>query len=364
MRVDFLVKRPGKGGRATFAIVRIDHLPGQKPVRKTLKTPEIAALNSNLKSKLLTLEQANHQVDKVIVPELKRRAGLQEKLSDESRILDANWKLFRKVWKEDYSLRRLRENSVISADVDFRAALKLVEPHSLMTTDRETLQRHWDKVVSGNRSRKYGHYVNTLLKAAGRDFTLNVAEKVLNEVDYLTVDDFKTFQEHLFYVPAKLLADVLFGTGVRIGEAFMFTERMLKPNRSIYVSQQMYENGKIGPPKNKPHTTVLLPQFEDSYREWCRLKDRALYRTKLDRRIRAAAKEAFPDPERQISPHDLRHSYAIHMLGMGLGLSDIAMLLGDNEQTVREHYIGFVMADQQIDRINTIVDNRGVKLAR
>ena len=52
---------------------------------------------------------------------------------------------------------------------------------------------------------------------------------------------------------------------------------------------------------------------------------------------------------RDISPHDLRRSFAIHLLSeKGFTITDVAFLLGDNESVVQDYYAGYSLTENMI----------------
>jgi len=64
--------------------------------------------------------------------------------------------------------------------------------------------------------------------------------------------------------------------------------------------------------------------------------------------MRAACKAANV-PE--ITFHDLRHCYAIHLLRLGRELTDVALALGDGMEVTQRYYTGFAMANSAAKRM-------------
>lgn len=349
------MKRP-RGDRRSFAIIRdVERAGGVDREQLTVKDERIDAINEQFHKGILKAVDAELRV-RAIIKELKQAAGIHDRVLIESHVSDINLKVFREYWKKTYALNpRIKPQTKVTNKHEFMRALSELKTLSIIDVDLDTLQKQWNKVSNG---RKYGIRINQLLEFLGRDIRLTLPKRVSKPIKYIDLADLPTLLSHIDTVEGKLLAQVLLATGARIGEAFVFTRRLLKPDNSIYIDQQLLRGGQVGTLKNeKPHTTVMLAQFKEAYYSWCDLPNRHKLRNTLDREISRAANKAWPkDKDRQISPHDLRHSFAIYMLGTGLSISDIAMMLGDDEQTVRESYLGYVMKDLQISRINELIN--------
>jgi integrase/recombinase XerC len=124
---------------------------------------------------------------------------------------------------------------------------------------------------------------------------------------------------------------LLYGAGLRIGEALALTGAMLPPAEVLRVT------GKRG----KTRMVPLLPQVRDAIGAYVRLcpwasaKDAPLFRgarggplnPAIVRRSVRGARRRLGLSERT-TPHALRHSFATHLLGRGADLRALQELLG------------------------------------
>lgn len=367
MKIRYSLKKPGKK-RRTFAIIKdVKYADGRRE-QTQVDDKELDSLNEAVKSKVTSPAVAEILIKEKIITRLKVAAGIKDRVALESLISDDNLDVFRKFWEVEKvrpikGNKRRRETGTAAAYYDFLRSIRNIEPLSVHVATKADLQAKSDKLKGNRDQRNTSIRVNQLLRFLKRDIQLLVSEKEYKEVSYVTWDELQKIIPHIHSEEVKLLAATLFCTGVRSGEAFAFNDKkVLKPNGGIYVHKQMVKaTGEIvGYLKNgNPHTTVILPFGKEEFAQWCDLsleKKRRIRKDIACQQITRAAKKAFPkDRSKWISPHDLRHSYAIYMLEKGATLSDIAMLLGDDETTVRKYYTGYVLTDRAIDRITLMV---------
>ena len=58
--------------------------------------------------------------------------------------------------------------------------------------------------------------------------------------------------------------------------------------------------------------------------------------------LQQACKAAFlQEKEKHLKFHDLRHSYAIYLLSLGMSLERVAQSLGNSIQFCQQYYVGF-----------------------
>lgn len=355
MKTRLTIKKP-KGSRKTFAIIRDVQFADGRRKQTTVEDDSLKALNANLVSGLIGLGDAEIQVRSVIKPRLEKQAGLADKRDLEETVDEHNLSVFKKFW-EFLTKERSLKNPVSSRN-DLLAALAAISPLGILTATRDELRDALGE-LSDKKYRRHAIRINQLLTFSERGFTLPLKPVEQEAVDYVSWEELQKILPKLPYEESRLLAQVLFCTGVRLGEAFMLTERKLKPNRAVFIEKQLTHRLEVRGLKNgKPHDTVLLPQGKNAYLAWCRLTEdkRRSLRNTFSHHLLNASREVFPnDPTRQISAHDLRHSYAIYLLERRATVTEIASMLGDTEAVVRRHYTGWIANDRMVDNINELL---------
>lgn len=355
MTKGFTVNPPNKT-RRTFAITPYHRdTEGKKIYGKQLKNEALLSLNDNLKNGLIGLEQARLEIKNIILPSLKAHTGIVEKTNFNRLVGKQNLRAINKYWGDSYVGKDLVYPEKARAEII--KAISYIEPLSLITSSKKELQSKLDAVLKGSRHKRYGCRINQLLTFLGRGFILHLKRPEPASVHYLTWSELQTVLPHITNPVIQDIATVLFCTGVRLGEAFALNARDLKPDNSIYIYRQLDSELRTREIKNrKPHKTILLKEGREAFLRWVAVPDKESYRHRVQHPIILAARKAFKDKARQISPHDLRHSYVVHLLGLGVPLDKVAKLIGDTIKTTEQYYAGFVVSSNEIDFINQIID--------
>lgn len=354
MKTRYTIRKP-RGRSKSFAIVKDTRSASGKRVQETVDDESIDALNCNLGSGLIGMADAAVQI-KTIKARLLKRDGVLYERDLEATLSEHNLTVLRKFWKSLTSKRFLK-NGGKSSENDLKAALAHIEPLPLTTATRDQIIKKLE-TLSDKKYRRFAIRLNSLLQFLGRGFTIVLPQVDQEEVHYLTWDELQKVLPKLPSDDSRVLAQVLFCTGVREGEAFCLTARKMKPNGAIFVDKQLKRDGTTDRLKNgKPHDTVLLPQGKAAFKAWCEMpKDRREdLRHKITRQILRASQRTFKDAAHHVSSHDLRHSYAIYLLERRATVTEIASLLGDTEATVRRHYTGWIQSDRMVDNINALL---------
>jgi integrase len=342
------VKKPGKK-RRSFAVVKDTKFVNGKRTQVQIDDPRIDSININLQRNLLTIESAWSEF-KILVDVLKKEANILQRESMLNQVTENNRKVFNVFWKDKYDSGNLKNEE--STRNDILGALRSIEPLSITTATKQEIKLKLN-ALPVHQQRRYVIRINQLLEFLNRSFNIDKKTRESREIDYVTWEELQKILPYIYSEEVKSLAIALWGTGVRVGEAFAPGFTRLKPNGIIFISKQMDLQRNIRDIKNcKPHHTMLLPQAKKGYLQWCEVSTerKEELRNAAILQIIAASKKAFPNKkDKQVSAHDLRHSYAIHWLGLGASLTQIANTLGDTVATVQLHYTGFVMTDEQIE---------------
>ena len=345
----------------------------KKREQKPIQSSELQDVNKRFQNDR-DATKALHQIKKSIIPTLKAAEGesVRTRAIDSSRFIEANQSLFNDFWEtiyEDDDNDNVDESNV-TARFEFLKALELVNPLPLESVDKKTLKRKWESLFLSNlQNRRYGTRINQLLGFAKKSYKLKLPRRSRNPdvVAHVTIEQFE--EKMIPNYPtteSKLLAQVLFGTGMRYSEAMAVDDpNKLLSNRTFYVYRQMLKKGKIVNriKNNKPHNTVVLPGFIEAFKAWASIpverKRELRLSSAFEKTTSVLTKKIFTKSVNQLTNHDFRHCYAVHMMSVvRLSISEIAMLLGDDETTVRDHYIGFVISDDHVDLINKRIDSQ------
>lgn len=374
MRCGFSIKRP-TATRKTFSVHRKIYVQGSKPLQPIVKDERLDSINRNFKAQVLNEHQALDQI-KRLIEVLKSENNVGTKAVNDSEISAQNLKVCSKFCEKQYEGR----NDIVRPHIienEFNFALRALGTLSVVTSTKKILQAKVTSAFDEKQSKRYVGRINQLLKFVGRDFTLTHKRQSPESVSHINFKELKQILNHVDNEDLKNLYITLYCTGVRLGEAFMINN--VKPNNTIYIDKQLtlvpikpekiglvkkhgkalkYETAVTEIKNRKPHHTIILKEGHKAVKAWAALspKVKADLRTQCQNPLIIAARKAFPDDIlKQVSPHDLRHSFVIHLLGLGVSIDKCARLIGDSVTTTERHYAGFNMADSEIHAVQAII---------
>lgn len=358
MRCGFTIKKPN-GTRRTFSVHKKIYQLNAKPLQPILKDNRIDSINQNYKSGVLTFEQAHIQI-KELIAQFKKELGAKDSAITKSQISSYNLNVYNGIIQHHYYGRPILRIHTVHNEFNF--ALLAIEPLSLISSSKNELQDKVDKAFNAKQSKRYVGRINQLLKFAGRNFTLFHKKPVIEPVRYTNFDDLKKLMTLIQDKDLVNLYYTLYSTGVRLGEAFVISSRDIKANNTIYIQNQMTEKKEIREIKNKKfHHTLILNEGLKYVKQWAALtrERKAELRTRCQHPLLKAVRSAYPgDVEKQVSCHDLRHSFVIHLLDRGVPLDKCAKLIGDSIKTVEQYYAGFIATDNEINFVTRILKNK------
>lgn len=341
------------GKRRTFRLAAFEWSNNSK-IYKSLPVElkaELASLNRQFLDNNLTSEQ--------VVACLKDLIEKQDHSSakQKSILSSTNMRIFDAFWAQVYGVRYLEDEK--SARYDFLKAIRLIEPLSLQTATaaefQNALKSNAPKVI-----RRATDRLNQILKWLKRDVRLNKPKVGLRVVSYVTYEEFQKILIHLDG-HVKNLAISLYASGMRLSEALA-----VKPNDyfdgRIMIDKQLTKLEVLKPPKReKIGHSLVLPLGHEAIKAWVEVSDKNSYRYVISKELRAAAKKTFPnDKNKWVSPHDLRHSHAIHLLGMGATITQVALNLRNRVDVCQMYYTGFSHSSDTLDYLRKIIDTNKV----
>lgn len=354
----YFLKRP-TGKRKSYVLVcyvALDRKHKQYvPLSESLKK-QTDKINEHLKSGLIQNHEAEVLLKELIQNEYKKN-DVRDQVLKHSVLSTINQKLFDDFWYEVYSVRELRDES--SPRYDFIRAFRIIEPLALSTASQQDLKAALKKNSKNvAQQRRATDRLNEILRYLESDFVLVKPKETFRVIQHLTEVEFKKVSKLIVDEPSRHLATLLFCSGLRLSEALA-----VKPtdfvNGKLLVERQLTKTGELRAPKrDKIGTVVVVPWGVDSLREWFKVKDRELYRHKFYDELMSACKKAFPkDRTKWIGPHDLRHSHAIHLLGKGASLTQVALNLRNRVDVCQKYYTGYAHSEGTADALKRLISS-------
>lgn len=343
-RVNFILKKPD-AKRRSFSILKRT-IKDNKTSYEKVENEAIDAITKAYQDETKPLETCILLAKEVLASLYKEIEKTKPKVVHNS----ANRDLLEKFWKDEYDHRDLIDFE--SSKNDFKRAIEAVGALSLYSATREQLQKEIAKHAKANKQRRLVTKLNALLKYIKRDVKLRKDRKHQEDVLHLSEPDFKKILPFIQDETIKLLAQVAFYTGCRTGECFAIVPNNIKSN-ILQVPFQIDREGNKRDTKNRiSRRAFIIEAGRPKVKEWAAL-DKSDYRgVRASQAVAMACQKAFPnDRSKWITFHDLRHSYAIHLLSKGVSLSLVAQSLGNSVVVCQQHYAGFTLADESIDAI-------------
>jgi integrase len=357
-RVNFILKKPNEDeGRKTFQILKRVVKSGQKPTHEKFTNERLKAINSSLVAGVQSENACLFQVREVISDLMKiERRKLPAIVHNEE-----NHRILQMYWDKEYSIRDLTAPE--AAYDRLKRAISAVGSLSLYSASREALQKAVNLKYKDNRQRDIVAAINQLLSFIGRGIELNRRAEVVEDVFYLTPEEFQKAQRFVEDPMDRLLQKVAFHSGLRTGENFAL-------NPESAAGAQFFSQYQIDRWLTKRHTKrktskrrriYILPGGEDAFRQWSAIPQKVKNAMRLRRHadiLKEACRKAFPEREdKHIVFHDLRHSYAIYLVSRGVNLTQVAQCLNNSYAVCERYYSGFVLKDETVDSIARIIGN-------
>lgn len=279
------------------------------------------------------------------------------KTAYEAIALPHNQRLLDRYWEAEYSYRHLVDEE--SAKGKLRRAVGAIGNLSIATATRGELTKAIkDLPYDVEKKRQLTASLNQLLKFAKRDFKIIAPKKTRRKVKFLTPEEYMMVLAFMTNKASVAICDVAFNTGARQGEVYAIDPSRMKGDQ-VYIETQLTEDEEEKDPKwGSIRPAFMFDEGPEAIKEVA--KYRALgqlpTRHQLRKEFSRACMKAFPsNPEKHLTFHDLRHSYAIRLLSLGVVLDLIAQSLGNSVAVCQEYYAGYVLTDTSMSMISMIV---------
>lgn len=351
----YFIKKPA-GLRKTFALVHYaeaDKLRTYYPLAPNLAL-DLAAINASFLSGMPEYQAL--ALVKDLVDKQHRATNVRAKANLASTLSKTNQNMFEEFWHDVYSARFLRDEA--AARYRLLKALRLIEPLSLHTaSDKDLIKRLKGTCKDYGEMRYAIDRLNQLLRYLKRDVVLRKPPAGPIVVRHLMMSDFILVLAQFADPISRALAVTLCSSGARLSEAMAFLESDLGDG-DISITKQLTKLGLSLPKAGKTGRAAMLNIDLQAVKLWIGYKNKEKYRDQFARDLRKACRLAFPhlkDREKWVSPHDLRHSYAINCRSIGLSTDDVADSLRNTSEVAKRFYIGFGHSEGSLDRAKSII---------
>lgn len=324
---------------------------------KQVKNPKLDSINSLYLQKIIDAKVARRQVEE-IVEELRKVEA-----PDAPQYLQSNLDIFDRYFTEEYEDRDILPDSLETARSSFKRAINLLGKIEIPTADQKKVQKKIYNLPYKKRA-PIVTSLNALFKFVGRNLQFEVGvQRGGNEpIHHLSVKEFAIVYPLITNPIIAKMAGATFATGGRVGELFAVRSyNQLKRTLSIQT-QIDRKKGERATKTYRTRTSVVIKELEQYLQEWIlvpaaeRLTIRNLH---IGDYLANACMQAFPeDPTKWCHFLDMRHSYAIHFLSVGVSIDLVATSMGNSPTVCRKHYVGYVLSDEGVDLINIIQNKR------
>ena len=352
-KVFYYLKKPnpqkkGEGYSTSFALCERDGKDGFGKT-KTLKLESIASVNKLYKAGSITFAQALKMAEDILAKLKTKQQGPKKVFHSE------NAKILDNYWQSTYEHKDQVDKD--SMRTDLNRAVSALGEYSLASASKQEIQAALKKSLgeTPNLQRRACARLDQILKFIGRDFTLDKMREEYLEVRYCTYREMIQITDKIEDEGFKLLCRVAFSTGARLGECFAIEPRDFN-GKMLQITTQIDKYDKRRQTKNrKRRNALVIKKGRPFLVEWIKL-DRSeknrLRHLKHARLFKVATDKAIPGKE--LVFHDLRHSYAIHLLERGNGLDSISRFLGNSALVCEKYYLGFVATDMTVEMADEI----------
>jgi integrase len=353
-------------------VYRLQYSVDQGRKWKAYRTEEIDAINKMYRDRISTADSTVEKLKSVM-------AGLyaeRDKKKPKTNIISDNARIMEAYLADRYSKRRTRKITKGSIDDARRSTVRVMQALGSVSIQGniDDIDSALDSFTGGDddKLRRLGMRCNSILKWLGRkesDRVILPDELSKGKVSHITEDQLRAILPHCKDHIEKVLYQIAFYSGMRIGEIFGLEAEDVNPKGSLYVRQQMTRDKQIKPGtkagKSYFRTVAIDPEqihlfekwFSYTYEERAGVRNRRWYQWFQDACTKA-------DVKNDVVFHSLRHSYAIWMLGNGFNLKRVADSLGNSQVVCERYYSGREMGDHDIDdTIRRLVEIRKKKSA-
>lgn len=343
----FFIKKPSPGnGRKTYAIIK--RTP--EGSNSTISHPTLDLINEQAIAGTITTQYAVSELKDL----LRSLRGSDRRAIPHN---PENLKILDRFWTEEYTHRRLQDPD--SGYNDYRRAVESLGNLSLMQASEAEIQKQIDGRWARypRKQRRLISKLQIIFKFLNRRVRLHLEQKPHPEVRHLSERELEQVMSAIEVENWRLLYRATFHSGLRMGEMFALEPEHILPSGALNVLWQIDDEGKRRRPKRgKTRKTFISEDGLVFVKAWAALpiavkeEIRKHHHSEI---LKKVCRQTFPTrPEKHCTMHDLRHSYAIHLLTKQFPLEWVAKNLGDSLKVAEEYYAGFVATDSEIEAMH------------
>lgn len=358
MNIDlrFFIKRPD-AKRKKFELVAYtlkDKVRGYEKLAEELKA-QVDKINEQFLTKILTQEEADALLLDLIQTQY-RKMNVRDMVLKNSKLSKINQKVFNNFWNKVYGNKELVDEE--SARYDFLKAIRIIDPLSLATAEAPELRKKLKQNTSKTAEvRRAIDRLNQIFKFLGRDLRLYKPEEDIRIIRHITEADLDALLNHIEDAVMRDLVITLFCSGLRISESMALQETDLINNTFMVMKQFTRHKELKRPKRGRTGKVAIIPFGLAAAKRWVSVQNKTEYRYSITNALTNACRKAFPTSRNKwISPHDLRHSHAIYLLGTGASLTAVSMNLRNRIEVCQKYYTGFSHSDDTIDTLKKLFE--------
>lgn len=198
------------------------------------------------------------------------------------------------------------------------------------------------KVITDNPAEEIKYSPKTNKQEEKNTLTLAQANQLFKDIENYNTRKMQKKEDYY------LFTKIAFSTGLRLGEALGLTWADVDfKNQLLTINKQLTSEGDLGDLKTGnsyrtvPFSNSLKTALLNHRGNVIALNERVLSKLNNKNSTSTSLVGFYKRLGYNITPHDLRHSYATICIGNGMDIKTVASLLGDTVETVFKTYLHF-----------------------
>lgn len=312
--------------------------------KQTVKNEVLDSINKRYVAGAMPFETARAAVE-ALRKELSPKVKSISWLPDNQSILEEYWE------KSSGGKARKHDRSKSTARQRLQWGVKHLGQTSIRS-DRDKLQAAFAHLSNNQKIRAYG-VVNEICRYLRIPVPLKAPKKQKLQIDYLTIEELEQVLRLVENPAYKLFFQVAFGTGARTGEIYSFTHAALRQKGThIFINEQKDKSWNPFTVKNEIEgSAYIVSSFRLAVKQWLMVPIEVRKQMRASsRKVYDVFKEATAEAlKRDLTIHNLRHSYAKYMLEQGATLIQLRGWMRDRLSTIENYYLKWEQSSSEME---------------